>query len=260
MRLLNAYTKDSLDSQSGTNSPSDPDNIFLILELELSGQSGTLEWTASNATLTCGKDEHKVDRFGLEVGEDGKLKAWRLIFEVPQDSDFKQCVFHLKEHAIELTTLLLIVGETEPEVDQDTSTPVIDELECQFDDGTQRYFYSFESLFIAHDVQVDGEISSVDEWSKALCVDLRLHEGIDYDSPNVHHARWWVQNDDQFVYFLVRVPKNLPLSGVAVDYFWPRYTGTWEHSDATFVNIDGDSFDGTNWDGQFITSLMGQSE
>jgi hypothetical protein len=102
LRLLNAYTQDSLDSQSETNSPRDPDNIFLILELELSGQSGSLEWTANNASLTCGKDQHKVDRFGLEVGEDGKLKAWRLIFEVPQDSDFRQCVFHLKEHDVEL--------------------------------------------------------------------------------------------------------------------------------------------------------------
>ena len=105
LRLLNAYTKDSLDSQSGTNSPRGPDNIFLILELELSGQSGSWEWTARNAALTCGKDEHKVDRFGMEFGEDGKLKAWRLIFEVPQDSDFGQCVFRLKEHAVELATL-----------------------------------------------------------------------------------------------------------------------------------------------------------
>lgn len=102
LRLLNAYTKDSLGSQSGTNSPSDPDNIFLILELELSGQSGTLEWTARNATLTCGKDEYKVDRFGIEVGDDGKLKAWQLILELPQDSDFGQCVFYLKDHAVEL--------------------------------------------------------------------------------------------------------------------------------------------------------------
>jgi len=104
LRILNAYTKDSLGSQPGTNSPNDPDNIFLILELELSGQSGTLEWTARNATLTCGKDEYKVDRFGIEVGDDGKFKAWHLILELPQDSDFGQCVFYLKDHAVELGT------------------------------------------------------------------------------------------------------------------------------------------------------------
>ena len=64
-----------------------------------------------------------------------------------------------------------------------------EELECQIDDGTQRDFYSIESPSISHTVQVDGESNSVDEWSDALSVDLRLHEGIDYDSPNVHQAR-----------------------------------------------------------------------
>lgn len=70
-----------------------------------------------------------------------------------------------------------------------------DKLECQLDDGTQRDFYSIESLFISYRVQVDGEIGSTDEWSNALRVDLRLHEGIDYDSPTVYHACWWVQNN-----------------------------------------------------------------
>ena len=248
LQLLKAYTKNSLDSQSGTIFPRDPNDFFLLLELELTGQSGSLEWTASNATLTCGKNEYKADRFGIDIGEDGKFKSWQLIFEVLQDSDLRQGVFHIQEHAIELTTLFLNAGEPEHEADQDTSPPWVDELECLFDDGTQRNYFTIESMFIDHEVQVDGEINSVDEWSKALCVDLRFYEGNDYNSPNVHQARWWVQNDDQFVYFLVRVPKDLPLDGVAVDYFWPRYTGTWEHSDVTFVDIEGELFDGSNWD------------
>jgi hypothetical protein len=105
-RLLSAYTKESLDSQSGSNSPRSPDNIFLILDHDLSGASGSLEWIAQNATMACGKDEYKVYIYGIEVGDEGKLKAWQLIFEVPQDSDFGQCIFYLKEHAIELATLI----------------------------------------------------------------------------------------------------------------------------------------------------------
>jgi hypothetical protein len=102
LRVLNAYTKGSLDSESGSKFPNNSDHVFLILDLELSGQSGSLEWAASNASLTCGIDRHNVDRWGIDVGEDGKLKAWLFIFEVPQDLDFEKCVFQLKEYAIEL--------------------------------------------------------------------------------------------------------------------------------------------------------------
>ncbi|MFZ2096529.1 MAG: hypothetical protein WAV05_07805 [Anaerolineales bacterium] len=103
LRLLSADTKESLDSQSDSHLL--PGNIFLILGLWLSGQSGSLQWIGQNATLTCGTDEYRVELWGIEVGDDGRLKAWRLIFEVPQDSDYGQCVFNLKEYAVELGTL-----------------------------------------------------------------------------------------------------------------------------------------------------------
>jgi hypothetical protein len=83
-----------------------PGNIFLILDLWLSGQSGLLEWIVQNATLTCGTDEYKVEGWGIEVGDEGKLKAWQLIFDVPQDSDYGQWVFNLKEHAVGLASLI----------------------------------------------------------------------------------------------------------------------------------------------------------
>jgi len=100
LRLLSADTKESLDSQLDSHLL--PGNIFLILDLWL---SGPLDWIVQNAMLTCGTDEYKVEGWGLEVGDEGKLKAWQLIFEVPQDSDFGQCIFYLKEHAVGLTTL-----------------------------------------------------------------------------------------------------------------------------------------------------------
>jgi hypothetical protein len=103
LRLLSADTKESLDSQSDSHLL--PGNIFLILDFLFSGQSGSREWIVQNATLTCGTDEYKVELWGLDVGDDGRVKAWRLIFEVPQDSDYRQCVFNLKEYAVELGTL-----------------------------------------------------------------------------------------------------------------------------------------------------------
>ncbi len=102
LRLLNAYVKDSLTTKI---SPSSPANIFLILEYWLlDSKSGASEWVARNATLTCGKDEYKVERHGIDFGNDGRLRAELLIFEAPQESDFGKCVFHLQEHAVELTT------------------------------------------------------------------------------------------------------------------------------------------------------------
>ena len=120
--------------------------------------------------------------------------------------------------------------------------------ECRYDDGTPREYFPFGSPYISHAVQIDGKISSNSEWSQAVCIDLRMHEGVDPYSPNVLRARWWVQNDGQFAYYLARVPKDLPITGVAVDYFWPEYTGTWAHSDAVYVNIQGEYQDWANWD------------
>jgi hypothetical protein len=104
LRFLDAYTEDSRESQSGTVYPRDSNNTFLTLEFELDGPSGSLDWIGHNATLTCGEDEREVDIVGAEFNE-GILEAWNLVFEVPQDSDFKQCQFNLEEHTVELTTL-----------------------------------------------------------------------------------------------------------------------------------------------------------
>jgi hypothetical protein len=35
---------------------------------------------------------------------------------------------------------------------------------------------------------------------------------------------------------------------VAADYFWPEYTGTWDHSDGVYVSVSGVSQDLANWD------------
>jgi hypothetical protein len=65
---------------------------------------------------------------------------------------------------------------------------------------------------------------------------------------NVFRVRWRVQNDERYVYYLARVKRVPQPRGVAVDYFWPEYTGSWAHSDGLFVNSGGDYIDMANWD------------
>ncbi len=119
---------------------------------------------------------------------------------------------------------------------------------CLNDEGKPPEFFPVESPYISHQVRIDGEIEPDSEWSGAFCADFRLHEGINYNSTNTKRARWLVQNDSEFVYFLARVPKDPALLGVVVDYFWPRYTGTWAHSDGVFASIAREPDDLANWD------------
>jgi len=134
------------------------------------------------------------------------------------------------------------------EENQDTSTSMVDELKCQFDNGTELVFYTLEITYNPRSVQVDGEISSVDEWSDAVCVDLRMHYSVYYDNPNIQRIYWWVQNNEQEISFLVRIPKKLVPKAIFVNYFWPEYTGSWAHSDGAYVNIETGIFDYGKWD------------
>lgn len=123
-----------------------------------------------------------------------------------------------------------------------------DEWDCEIDANGQIYFYAIQSPLSTASVQVDGEISSAEEWSQAACVDLRMHYSINATNPTHHRIRWWVQNNQEDIFFLVRIPSNLATRGIFVDYFWPEYTGTWEYSDGIYTNIDGLVFDHCNWD------------
>ncbi len=134
------------------------------------------------------------------------------------------------------------------DVDQASSTSLSEEYDCELDTGSQLNFYALESRYSPHPIEVDGEISSLDEWSDATCVDLRMHYGFDVSSPHYKRVRWWVKNSDQEINFLIRIPNELAVRGVYVDYFWPECTGTWEHSDGVYINIDGEFLDQGNWD------------
>ena len=118
---------------------------------------------------------------------------------------------------------------------------------CQFDDGIESEI-RFESPYSTREILVDGKISVVDEWADAFCMDMQFYEKGDMRNANKRYARWYVQHDDDFIYFLVLVQKEGELTGVAAEYFWPAYTGTWAHSDGVYVNTSGLSQDLANWD------------
>ncbi len=122
-----------------------------------------------------------------------------------------------------------------------------DNPNCQTDNGKDGYV-QFSSPNITRAVLVDGVISSENEWANAICVDIRHYEWGDLQNGKALDATWWVQNDEDFIYYLVRVTNDTPIDGVAVDYFWPEYTGTWAHSDGVYVNISGFYQDLANWD------------
>lgn len=103
VRLLDAYTEESRVNQSGTVFPSNPDDIFLVLEFSLSSFEDR-DWIGRNATLSCGNYEYTAVSLGFSIGDDSRVQQWHLIFEVAQDLDFETCVFRLNESEIELAT------------------------------------------------------------------------------------------------------------------------------------------------------------
>jgi len=103
LQLLDAYIKDSLDSQSGTRFPDNPDDVFFILNFTVASFEKD-DWIAMNSTISCDNNAYKAIRLGFYVGDEGRLEYWYLILEVPQGLDFEKCVFQINKYEIELST------------------------------------------------------------------------------------------------------------------------------------------------------------
>jgi hypothetical protein len=118
---------------------------------------------------------------------------------------------------------------------------------CQVDRG-QNEILRFEMPFNSKAITIDGKISQ-DEWDDAFCIDLRHYKWGDFQNGEMLQARWRLQYDQQFIYYLVRVSKEIQIKGTAAAYFRPRYDdGTWPHSDGFFVDTSGFYQDYSNWD------------
>jgi len=101
VRILDAYTEENYVTNSGTHFPSNPGDIFLVLEFLPNIKD--VDWISHNATLSCGNYQYNAVSNVISFDE-GRLQPWWLIFEVAQDLDFEACVVHLKESEIELAT------------------------------------------------------------------------------------------------------------------------------------------------------------
>jgi serine/threonine protein kinase len=112
------------------------------------------------------------------------------------------------------------------------------------------------SAWLDFAVDLDGRITSDQEWSDTACLNVTLGEPNYVGDEKLWEGRvtskWWIKNDDQWVYFLVGVHvKEASEPGAAVNYFWPlpynEVTG-WEHSDGAWVDRDGETWDSHGWD------------
>jgi len=105
-----------------------------------------------------------------------------------------------------------------------------------------------ESSWLRNRVTLDGEMTTAQEWSDAVSVDLTLLEK--HIGPATIPSRWWVKNDAEWLYLLARVPvAELEAYAAYIDYFWPYpYVGLWEHSDFGWVDQDDDTWDAYGWD------------
>jgi hypothetical protein len=121
---------------------------------------------------------------------------------------------------------------------------------CQ---GPVSEWVEIDSARLTQQVRLDGQISSNQEWSDATCLDITLTEP---DSGSVSiPTRWWIKNDAEWLYLLVRVPAeelikpSVSRYGAAINYFWPEWSGeSWPHSDAGSVNQDNKARDQYGWD------------
>jgi hypothetical protein len=119
-----------------------------------------------------------------------------------------------------------------------------------------------EAGWPAGPVRIDGHISHDEEWVAADCLRLVLGEpvweGEEQAGGKAIQATWWVQNDEDWLYMLVRVPtrdlKDRPEVegyGVSISHFWPDpFEEFWEFSDTGGMDQAGDFWDGHGWDNQ----------
>jgi hypothetical protein len=105
-------------------------------------------------------------------------------------------------------------------------------------------------------VVFDGQMTSADEWADTACADVIL--GVpDWSSGEKQwgtsvHSQWWIKNDGDWIYFLVRVPASeMEAHAAAMYYFWPQpYVDHWEHSDGAVLAREDGPQDVYGWDDQ----------
>jgi TIR domain len=115
---------------------------------------------------------------------------------------------------------------------------------------------NINSPWLSKNIILDGKITTIEEWSDAICLDLTMDQP--REAPATLSSRWWFKNDAQWLYLLVRVPTVASFGDSAyIDYFW-------EHSDLSGIDLDGHSFDSygyndPNWSDDILASPPGEN-
>lgn len=95
-------------------------------------------------------------------------------------------------------------------------------------------------------VNVDGKITSPNEWSDAAITDTVIGQLWATQVPFAN-MRVWAKNDQNYLYMLFRIqaPADVDSTDVfAIHYYWPIYiNGEWAHGDKGYVSLDGYSGD-----------------
>jgi hypothetical protein len=157
-------------------------------------------------------------------------------------------------------------GSTQPAVTHNDAVPaitptsiaVIDSgstqlaVTCQ---GPISEWVEIESAWLNQPVEVDGKLTNQQEWSDAPCLDLTLREPDDSDDSMP--SRWWIKNDAEWLYLLVRVPAEELIDGpavtrygAAINFFWPEWSEVsgWPYSDAGSIRRNNTTGDQYGWD------------
>ena len=174
-------------------------------------------------------------------------KVLSTVFDPEEIDDRGRIGLHKKQWTSPEITFSNIALRTGSDGSVERAEEVEDGFVCELDTGADPNHYPVSSRYITRSVEIDGAITWADEWADAACVDLRMHYGINLLNPNFLQARWWVQNDDEAIYFLARIPAEVGFDTAFVDYFWPEFVGTWEHNDAISISSDGTVSDSGQW-------------
>jgi len=126
----------------------------------------------------------------------------------------------------------------------------LNELNCQ---NNSAEYVEIRSSWMENQVRMDGKPSSNEEWSDATCTNSVFRipdygEGLTQNDPI--SGRWWIKNDAEWVYLLVRLPvKHGQPERVFFDHFWPGpYVDHWAFSDGVSVSVSGGVSDIHGWD------------
>jgi hypothetical protein len=175
-------------------------------------------------------------------------KVLSTVFDPEEIRDRGRIGLHKKAWIAPDVTFSNVEVRTSPDEVQAGPNETEDEFDCELDTGTDLNHFPISSPYIDHTVEIDGAITSPAEWAEAQCVDLRMHYGINVTNPNFHQGRWWIQHDDEAIFFLARIPAELGFDTAFVNYFWPEYVGTWAHSDGISADVEGTVTDNGQWD------------